>query len=43
MLHIIDWSNWKKQYYNDYFAISPYAEKLIINYKGGYQDRNKKV
>ena len=25
-----NWPDWKKQHYNDYFAISPYAEKLII-------------
>ena len=38
-----NWADWKKQHYNNYFAISPYAEKLIINYKGGCQDRDKKV
>jgi len=26
-----NWPDWKKQHYNDYFAISPYAEKLTIN------------
>lgn len=27
---IQNWSDWKKKEYNDNFAISPYAKKIII-------------
>ncbi len=27
---INNWPNWKKQHYNNYFAVSSYAKKLKI-------------